>query len=76
MPTSDFLHEATERGFVFQCTDTEALDAAMRTGVVEFLFPASWEERGNRAPTRARAPAEFEADSLYEEIRPRQNVSS
>jgi tyrosyl-tRNA synthetase len=34
MPTSDFLHEATERGFVFQCTDTEALDAAMRAGVV------------------------------------------
>jgi len=34
MPTSDFLHEATERGFVFQCTDTEALDAALRTGIV------------------------------------------
>ena len=34
MPTSDFLHEATERGFVFQCTDTEALDAALRSGVV------------------------------------------
>ena len=32
MPTSDFLHEATERGFVFQCTDTEALDAALRAG--------------------------------------------
>ena len=31
---SDFLHEATERGFVFQCTDTEALDAALRAGVV------------------------------------------
>jgi tyrosyl-tRNA synthetase len=34
MPTSDFLHEATERGFVFQCTDTDALDAALRAGVV------------------------------------------
>ncbi len=28
MPTSDFLHAATERGFVHQCTDTDALDAA------------------------------------------------
>ncbi len=34
MPTSEFLHEATERGFVFQCTDTEALDAALRAGTV------------------------------------------
>jgi len=34
MPKSDFLHEATERGFVFQCTDTEALDAALRSGIV------------------------------------------
>src|SRR5271166_5763045 len=34
MPTSDFLHEATERGFVFQATDTEALDAALNAGVV------------------------------------------
>jgi tyrosyl-tRNA synthetase len=34
MPNSDFLHEATERGFVFQCTDTEALDAALRSGIV------------------------------------------
>ncbi len=34
MATSDFLHEATERGFVFQCTDSEALDAALRSGVV------------------------------------------
>ena len=34
MPTSDFLHEATERGYVFQCTDTEALDAALRSGIV------------------------------------------
>ena len=32
MPTSDFLHEAIERGFVFQCTDADALDAALRTG--------------------------------------------
>src|SRR5438309_7664893 len=32
MPTSDFLHEATARGFVFQCTDTDALDAALRAG--------------------------------------------
>ncbi len=34
MPTSDFLHEATARGFVFQCTDTEALDAALRASIV------------------------------------------
>ena len=34
MPTSDFLAEATARGFVFQCTDVEALDAALRAGVV------------------------------------------
>ena len=34
MPLSPFLHEATARGFVFQCTDTEALDAALRAGVV------------------------------------------
>ena len=34
MSTSDFLAEATARGFVFQCTDTEALDAALRAGVV------------------------------------------
>ncbi len=34
MPTSDFLHDATERGFVFQCTDTEALDAALAAGPV------------------------------------------
>jgi tyrosyl-tRNA synthetase len=32
MPTSDFLHEATERGFVFQCTDTDALDSALNAG--------------------------------------------
>ena len=29
MPTSDFLREATERGFVFQCTDPEGLDAML-----------------------------------------------
>jgi tyrosyl-tRNA synthetase len=31
MTTSDFLNEATQRGFVFQCTDTDALAQAMRT---------------------------------------------
>ncbi len=34
MPSSAFLHEATQRGFVFQCTDTEALDAAFAAGPV------------------------------------------
>ena len=34
MPTADFLHEATARGFVHQCTDTEGLDAALRAAVV------------------------------------------
>ena len=34
MVNSEFLREATERGFVFQCTDTDALDAALRDGVV------------------------------------------
>ncbi len=34
MPHSPFLQEAIDRGFVFQCTDTEALDAALRAGVV------------------------------------------
>ena len=34
MPTSDFLHEATERGFIFQCTDLEALDATLSAGPV------------------------------------------
>ena len=34
MPRSEFLHEATERGFVFQCTDTEALDSALKAGPV------------------------------------------
>jgi tyrosyl-tRNA synthetase len=34
MSTSDFLADATARGFVHQCTDTEALDAALKSGVV------------------------------------------
>jgi tyrosyl-tRNA synthetase len=34
MPSSDFLHEATARGFIFQSTDTEALDAALAKGQV------------------------------------------
>jgi tyrosyl-tRNA synthetase len=34
MVKSEFLHEATERGFVFQCTDAEGLDAALRAGPV------------------------------------------
>ena len=34
MPTSDFLREATERGFVFQCTDEAGLDAALAAGCV------------------------------------------
>jgi tyrosyl-tRNA synthetase len=34
MAHSAFLHEATARGFVFQCTDTEALDEALRAGAV------------------------------------------
>ncbi|MBV9734609.1 MAG: tyrosine--tRNA ligase [Acidisphaera sp.] len=34
MPTSDFLHEATQRGFVFQCTDAEALDACLHAGPI------------------------------------------
>ena len=34
MPISDFLHEATARGFIFQSTDTEALDAALAKGQV------------------------------------------
>ena len=32
MPHADFLAEATARGFVFQCTDTAGLDAALREG--------------------------------------------
>ncbi len=34
IPRSDFLEEATARGFVFQCTDEAALDEAFRTQVV------------------------------------------
>ena len=34
MPRSDFLQEATERGFVHQCTDPDALDAALRAGPI------------------------------------------
>jgi tyrosyl-tRNA synthetase len=34
MVNSEFLQEATERGFVFQCTDIEGLDAALRAGTV------------------------------------------
>jgi tyrosyl-tRNA synthetase len=34
MTQSDFLHEATERGFVFQCTDSDGLDTALRSGTV------------------------------------------
>ncbi len=32
MTTDSFLEEAAARGFIFQCTDAEALAAAMRTG--------------------------------------------
>jgi tyrosyl-tRNA synthetase len=34
MTTNSFLEEATARGFVFQCTDTEALGAAMNAGPI------------------------------------------
>jgi tyrosyl-tRNA synthetase len=34
MTTSNFLDEATARGFVFQCTDTEALRAAMQAAPI------------------------------------------
>ncbi len=34
MPKSTFLQEATARGFIHQCTDVEALDAAFENGVV------------------------------------------
>jgi tyrosyl-tRNA synthetase len=34
MTTDSFLHEATARGFVFQCTDTAALGAAMQAAPV------------------------------------------
>ena len=40
MPTSDFLHEATARGFVFQCTDTEALDPNTKTIHVDSITVA------------------------------------
>lgn len=34
MPRSEFLHDAVARGFVHQCTDMEALDAALCAGPV------------------------------------------
>ncbi len=34
MTTSCFLDEATARGFVFQCTDTDALRVAMQAGTI------------------------------------------
>jgi tyrosyl-tRNA synthetase len=34
MSTSDFLAEATARGFVHQCTDSQALDSALKAGIV------------------------------------------
>src|SRR3954470_14199176 len=34
MPTSPFLQEAHARGFIFQCTDETALDAAMQEGPI------------------------------------------
>jgi tyrosyl-tRNA synthetase len=34
MPRSAFLHDAVERGFVHQCTDPDALDAAFGAGPV------------------------------------------
>jgi tyrosyl-tRNA synthetase len=34
MPASEFLHAAIERGYVFQCTDEAALDAALLAGPV------------------------------------------
>jgi tyrosyl-tRNA synthetase len=34
MAINDFLTEARERGFIFQCTDPEALGAAMRAGPI------------------------------------------
>jgi tyrosyl-tRNA synthetase len=34
MTTNSFLDEATARGFVFQCTDTEALAASMRAAPI------------------------------------------
>jgi len=34
MASSDFLSEATDRGFIFQCTDTDALRAVMAGGTI------------------------------------------
>jgi tyrosyl-tRNA synthetase len=34
MSSTDFLGEATARGFIHQCTDTAALDAALKAGTV------------------------------------------
>jgi tyrosyl-tRNA synthetase len=34
MPTSNFLREATERGFIHQCTDLEGLDAMLAAGPI------------------------------------------
>ncbi|MBB2156330.1 tyrosine--tRNA ligase [Gluconacetobacter diazotrophicus] len=34
MPKSEFLQEAEARGFIFQCTDIDALDAALQAGPV------------------------------------------
>jgi tyrosyl-tRNA synthetase len=34
MTTNTFLDEAIERGFVFQCTDIDALRAAMQAGPI------------------------------------------
>jgi tyrosyl-tRNA synthetase len=34
MPRSDFLQDAKERGFLFQCTDEDALDQALTAGPV------------------------------------------
>ena len=34
MPTDEFLHEATARGFVNQCTDTHGLQTALQAGIV------------------------------------------
>ena len=48
MVKSEFLREATERGFVFQCTDTEALDAAFRDGIVRAYIAAPSLARRNR----------------------------
>ncbi|MDE2574662.1 MAG: tyrosine--tRNA ligase [Rhodospirillales bacterium] len=34
MPSSDFLHDAVQRGFVADCTDLDGLDTALRGGIV------------------------------------------